>query len=125
MQHDEVYLGRDDRPSGMRLLTSGKVRDIYQVDSERLLFVTTDRVSAFDVVMNEGVPEKGRVLTAISAYWFEKTKDLVENHLISTRVEDVPGLDAGWRRKLRGRVMLVRVLCQSCRHEQRKGEGSG
>ncbi len=107
MRHDEVYLGRDDGPPGLRLLTSGKVRDIYAVDPERLLFVTTDRVSAFDVVMGEGVPQKGRVLTAISAYWFAQTKDLIENHLVSTRVEDVPGLDSTWRRRLRGRIMLV------------------
>ena len=76
MSPDDVYLGRDDRPSGLNQIASGKVRDIYELDAERLLFVTTDRVSAFDVVMNEGVPMKGAVLTAISTYWF-RTRSFV------------------------------------------------
>lgn len=107
MSTDDVYLGRDDRPSGLNQIASGKVRDIYELDAERLLFVTTDRVSAFDVVMNEGVPLKGAVLTAVSSYWFEKTSGLVRNHLLSTAVEDVPGLDDAWRERLRGRIMIV------------------
>jgi len=103
----DVYLGRDDRPQGLARIASGKVRDIYEIDAQRLLFVTTDRVSAFDVVMNEGIPGKGAVLTAISAWWFEHTRDVVRNHLVSTSVDDVPGLDARWRERLRGRVMVV------------------
>lgn len=103
----DVYLGRDDRPQGLKRIASGKVRDIYEVDARRLLFVTTDRVSAFDVVMNEGIPGKGAVLTAISAWWFEHTRDVIGNHLVSTSVDDVPGLDARWKERLRGRIMVV------------------
>ena len=103
-----AYLGRDDGPANLKLLASGKVRDIYELDPQHLVFVTTDRVSAFDVVMNEGIPHKGVVLTSIAAWWFERTRDLVENHLVSCSVEDVPGLDAAWRERLAGRVMIVR-----------------
>lgn len=101
------YLGREAIP-GLERVGSGKVRDIYALDGERLLFVTTDRVSAFDVVFAEGVPHKGAVLTAIAAWWFERTRDLVPNHLLSTDVDAVPGLDAAWRERLRGRVLVVR-----------------
>ena len=104
----DVYLGREDRPPGLEQIASGKVRDIYGLDQDHLLVVTTDRVSAFDVVMNEGVPWKGRVLTAIAAHWFDRTRDIVPNHLVSTSIDDVEDLDAGWRDTLRGRVMIVR-----------------
>lgn len=104
----DMYLGRTDGPPGYALVHSGKVRDVYALDERHLLFVATDRVSAFDVVMREGVPSKGRVLSALSAHWFEKTRDVVPNHLVSTRVEDVPKLDAAWRDVLRGRVQIVR-----------------
>jgi phosphoribosylaminoimidazole-succinocarboxamide synthase len=103
-----AYLGRNDAPPNLKLLASGKVRDIYEIDDEHLLFITTDRVSAFDVVMREGIPNKGIVLTAIAAWWFERTRDLVENHLVSCSVEDVPDLDSAWRERLAGRVMIVR-----------------
>lgn len=103
-----VYLGKKKELGALRLAHSGKVRDIYDVDGETLLFVTTDRVSAFDVVMPRGIPNKGRVLTAISGFWFEKTRDVVPNHLISTEVGDVPGLGAQERDALAGRIMLVR-----------------
>jgi phosphoribosylaminoimidazole-succinocarboxamide synthase len=102
-----VFLGRDERVPGHQLLASGKVRDIYALDARHLLFVTTDRVSAFDVVMKEGIPWKGQVLTAISAWWFENTRDVIENHLVSTAVEELSGLDAEWRERLRGRIMIV------------------
>ena len=108
MQENSVYLGRTERPPGLPLLASGKVRDIYELDAEHLLFVTTDRVSAFDVVMNEGIPDKGRVLTSIAAHWFERTRDIVPNHLVSTDVSGISGLNAEWKRRLEGRVMLVR-----------------
>lgn len=114
----EIYLGARANgavqqpgtpgPGGLPLVASGKVRDLYTLDPEHLLFVTTDRVSAFDVVMDEGVPEKGRVLTAIAAWWFARTGDLVENHLVSTSVDDVPGLDSAERAALAGRIMIVR-----------------
>ena len=103
-----VYSGREARLGPHELLTHGKVRDIYAVDAEHLLFVTSDRISAFDVVMPAGIPHKGRVLTAIAAHWFERTRDIIPNHLVSTRVEDVPQLPEEHHEALRGRVMLVR-----------------
>jgi len=108
MKAREVYPGRTPRLGSLALVSSGKVRDIYAVDERRLLFVTTDRVSAFDVVMPQGIPHKGRVLTAIATHWFERTRDVIENHLISARVEDVPGLGPAERELLRGRVLLVK-----------------
>ena len=71
----DVYLGREDRPTGLEQIASGKVRDIYALDPDHLLFVTTDRVSAFDVVMSEGIPGKGRVLTETTAFWLEHLRD--------------------------------------------------
>jgi phosphoribosylaminoimidazole-succinocarboxamide synthase len=103
-----LYLGREQRIPGLKWLASGKVRDIYAVDDSHLLFVTTDRVSAFDVVMNEGIPHKGEVLTAIAAWWFEHTRDVIDNHLVSTSIDDVEECPSEWRDRLRGRVMLVR-----------------
>lgn len=107
MSSPDVYLGRTPRLGRLNLKTSGKVRDIYEVDAEHLLFVTSDRVSAFDVVMPQGIPHKGRVLTAIAAHWFGRTQDVIANHLVSTRPEDVPGLTSAEHRLLRGRMMLV------------------
>ncbi len=104
----DVYLGRDDRPEALQQIASGKVRDIYSLDGEHLLFVTTDRVSAFDIVMRQGMPYKGRVLTQIAAHWFDRTRDIVPNHLVSTSIDDVEVLDSAWRDRLRGRVMIVR-----------------
>lgn len=108
MSPSAAYLGRQDAPPGLRQVASGKVRDIYELDEDHLLFVTTDRVSAFDVVMDAGIPDKGRVLTSIAAHWFERTQDLVPNHLVSTDVGEAPGLDDAWRARLRGRTMVVR-----------------
>jgi phosphoribosylaminoimidazole-succinocarboxamide synthase len=85
---------------------SGKVRDIYDAGDGRLLLVTSDRISAFDVVMDEPIPDKGRVLTAMSAFWFEHFADVVQNHLISTRLEDLP--EPARRPEWAGRVMLCR-----------------
>ncbi len=107
MPTENIFLGRDERVPGLTRIASGKVRDIYELDARHLLFVTTDRVSAFDVVMREGIPHKGRVLTAISAYWFEHTRDVIANHLVSTSVDELPGLDNRWKDRLRGRVMIV------------------
>ena len=84
----------------------GKVRDLYAVGEDRLLMVASDRLSAFDVVMAEPVPDKGRVLTAMSAHWFAESDDVIGNHLISTDVADLP---AEVRRDdLAGRIMLCR-----------------
>ena len=104
----DVYLGKSDRPPGLEQVASGKVRDIYRLDPDHLLFVTSDRISAFDVVMDQGLPGKGRILTSIAAYWLEETRDIVANHLVSTSIDEVQGLDTEWRERLRGRVMIVR-----------------
>jgi phosphoribosylaminoimidazole-succinocarboxamide synthase len=85
---------------------SGKVRDIYDAGEGRLLLVTSDRISAFDVVMAEPIPHKGRVLTAMSAFWFERFADVVGSHLVSTDLADVP--EPARRPDLAGRVMLAR-----------------
>jgi phosphoribosylaminoimidazole-succinocarboxamide synthase len=85
---------------------SGKVRDIYAIGDDRLLMVTSDRMSAFDVVMAEAIPDKGRVLTAMSAFWFEALADVVGSHLISTDPADLPEGAAGPDDDLAGRIML-------------------
>jgi phosphoribosylaminoimidazole-succinocarboxamide synthase len=85
---------------------SGKVRDIYDAGDNRLLMVTSDRLSAFDVVMAEPIPEKGRVLTAMSAFWFEKLQDVAGSHLISTSLDDCP--EPAQREDWQGRIMLCR-----------------
>jgi phosphoribosylaminoimidazole-succinocarboxamide synthase len=91
----------------------GKVRDIYQVDTDeagaRLLMVATDRISAFDYVLGSGIPDKGKVLTQLSAFWFERTRHLVDNHLITTNVDRYPDQLRPCREMLRGRSMLVRM----------------
>jgi phosphoribosylaminoimidazole-succinocarboxamide synthase len=86
-------------------LHRGKVRDLYDLGGDRLLMVTSDRLSAFDVVMSEPVPDKGRVLTAMSVFWFDLLAGVTPNHLISAEVADVP--PAAQRPELAGRVMVV------------------
>jgi phosphoribosylaminoimidazole-succinocarboxamide synthase len=88
------------------LVASGKVRDVYDAGDDRLLLVASDRISAFDVVMDEPVPGKGRVLTAMSAFWFELLGDVVANHLLSTDVADLP--ESARTPDLAGRIMLCR-----------------
>lgn len=87
----------------------GKVREIYEVDAERLLIVATDRVSAFDVVLPTGIPDKGRVLTQMSAFWFERTRDIVPNHMLRV-IESTsnPDLPVPLGPEYVGRSMLVR-----------------
>ena len=84
---------------------SGKVRDIYQVDADRLLIVASDRISAFDVVLDDPIPDKGRVLTGLSLHWFDYLD--APHHLLSADPADVPGLDRVERREVAGRMMLV------------------
>lgn len=103
----DCYLGRAERLGDLKLLNSGKVRDIYSLGDDHLCFVTSDRISAFDVIMPQGVPHKGRILTTIAAHWFRRTQDIIPNHLVSTNVDDVPGLSASERDALHGRIMLV------------------
>ncbi len=93
-------------------LRSGKVRDLYRIDDERLLLVASDRISAFDVILPTPIPDKGRVLTGLSRFWFDRTRDLVANHLIGTDPADLPaGLvaDGGTAEELRGRMMIGRL----------------
>jgi phosphoribosylaminoimidazole-succinocarboxamide synthase len=102
---DSVLL-RTDFPE-LKLQASGKVRDVYQLDSERLLFVATDRISAFDYVLATGIPHKGCVLTQISLFWFEFLRNLVPNHVITADVEQYPAAAQKYADQLRGRSMVV------------------
>ena len=96
-----------DRPAitethlGLPLYSRGKVRDTYQLDAERLLMVTTDRISAFDFVLPTGIPDRGRVLTQLSLFWFARTADVIENHLVGDSQDGLPP-------ELDGRAMVVR-----------------
>jgi phosphoribosylaminoimidazole-succinocarboxamide synthase len=92
---------------GLKLAARGKVRDIYDL-GESLLIVTTDRISAFDVIMNEGIPNKGYVLTQISAFWFRQMEDIIKNHIISIDVADFPAECQPYAETLAGRSMLVK-----------------
>ncbi|SDE46283.1 phosphoribosylaminoimidazolesuccinocarboxamide synthase [Desulfuromonas thiophila] len=92
---------------GLKLVNRGKVRDIYDV-GEYLLIVTSDRISAFDVIMNEGIPGKGQVLTEISVFWFSMMQDIIPNHIVSTNVEEFPSAALAYRDQLEGRSMLVK-----------------
>jgi phosphoribosylaminoimidazole-succinocarboxamide synthase len=102
---DSVLL-QTDFPD-LELHASGKVRDVYRLDSERLLFVATDRISAFDYVLATGIPHKGRVLTQISLFWFDFLKDIVPNHFITADVDRYPVTVRKYADQLRGRSMLV------------------
>ncbi len=93
--------------SGLDLYASGKVRDLYQVGNEHLLFVATDRISAFDYVLATGIPQKGRVLTQLSLFWFEFLKNIVPNHLVTADVRKYPPELQKYGRQLHGRSMLV------------------
>ncbi len=88
------------------LVASGKVRDVYDAGDGRLLLVASDRISAFDVVMAESIPDKGRVLTAMSAFWFDQLESVAANHLLSTDVADLP--PSARAEGLEGRIMLCR-----------------
>jgi phosphoribosylaminoimidazole-succinocarboxamide synthase len=90
----------------LTLHARGKVRDLYSLN-DQLLFVATDRISAFDYVLATGIPEKGRVLTQLSLFWFDCLKDVVKNHLVTARVEDYPAPLKKYADDLRGRSMLV------------------
>ena len=100
---------RTDCPE-LELLHRGKVRDMYAIPGheDKLLMVATDRISAYDVVMDDPVPGKGRVLTSISLFWFELLGDIVANHLLSARVDDYPEICRQYQDQLEGRSMLVR-----------------
>jgi phosphoribosylaminoimidazole-succinocarboxamide synthase len=97
----------DTHLDGLSLVRRGKVRDVYAA-GDALILVATDRISAFDYVLGSGIPDKGRVLNQLSAFWFARTRDLVPNHLISTSVEEYPPDVQMFRRQLEGRSMLCR-----------------
>jgi phosphoribosylaminoimidazole-succinocarboxamide synthase len=99
----------ETRLRSLKKIHQGKVRDIYDVDAEHLLIVTTDRLSAFDVVLPDPIPFKGQVLTQISLFWFSKTSHMVPNHLSSLKMEDVI-TDPQERAQLAGRSMVVKKL---------------
>jgi phosphoribosylaminoimidazole-succinocarboxamide synthase len=102
---DSVLL-QTDFPE-LELYASGKVRDVYRLDNEHLLFIATDRISAFDYVLATGIPHKGRVLTQISLFWFDFLKDIVANHLVTADVSQYPALVKKYANDLRGRSMMV------------------
>jgi phosphoribosylaminoimidazole-succinocarboxamide synthase len=91
----------------LMLVKQGKVRDMYRTQAG-IVMVASDRISAYDVVLPTAIPDKGAVLTALSAYWFERTRDIVPNHMISTQVDDYPPEAKGRSAEFRGRSMLVR-----------------
>src|SRR5271170_6240304 len=99
----------ETRIRNLEKIHQGKVRDIYEVDAEHLLIVTTDRLSAFDVVLPDPIPFKGEVLTQISLFWFARTQHLVANHLSTLKVEDIVS-DRQERAQLAGRAMVVKKL---------------
>ncbi|MGD0211730.1 MAG: phosphoribosylaminoimidazolesuccinocarboxamide synthase [Terriglobales bacterium] len=102
----DTVLLRTDYPE-LKLHASGKVRDVYELDSDHLLFVATDRISAFDYVLATGIPHKGRVLTQISLFWFDFLKDIVPNHFVTADVDRYPAAVRKHADELRGRSMMV------------------
>jgi len=103
---DSVLLQTDFKDLGKR--TSGKVRDVYALNDQQLLFIASDRISAFDYILATGIPHKGRVLTQISLFWFDYLADIVPNHLITADVSEYPPAVRKYADQLQGRSMLVR-----------------
>jgi phosphoribosylaminoimidazole-succinocarboxamide synthase len=95
---------------GLTHLRSGKVRDLYDVDADHLLLVASDRVSTYDVIHPTPIPDKGRVLTGITAFWFAKLSSIVPNHLVSTSMSDLPDATQASADELSGRSMLCRKV---------------
>ena len=93
----------------LTLISRGKVRDIYQTSRlDSLLFVASDRISAYDVILQNGIPDKGKLLTKISLFWFGLLKDDIPNHLITANIDEMPEEVWKYRDQLEGRVMLVK-----------------
>ena len=97
----------DTKLDGLSLVRRGKVRDVYAA-GDHLIMVATDRISAFDYVLGSGIPDKGRVLNQLSAFWFGRTGHIIKNHLISTSVDDYPETARAFAAQLEGRSSLVR-----------------
>lgn len=104
----ETALHRIDIPE-LKLIHSGKVRDIYEIDEQHMLIVTSDRLSAFDVILPDAIPAKGKVLSQVSRFWFEQTAHIVENHLTGIAVEDVIK-DQSIVKQIREQAVVVRRL---------------
>src|SRR3984957_20473866 len=102
---DSVLL-RTDYPE-LELHASGKVRDVYNLDNDHLLFVATDRISAFDYVLATGIPHKGRVLTQISLFWFDFLRDIAPTHVVTADVKQYPAIAQKYADQLVGRSMMV------------------
>ena len=98
---------RETNFAGLTPSARGKVRDIYAIGGDKLLIVATDRISAFDYILGSGIPDKGRVLTAMSLFWFDFLKDVTPNHIISASVDEYPAHLHQFRDQLEGRSMLV------------------
>ncbi|KAF0812272.1 Phosphoribosylaminoimidazole-succinocarboxamide synthase [Andreprevotia sp. IGB-42] len=94
--------------TSLKKIYSGKVRDLYEIDDQRMLMIATDRLSAFDVILAEPIPEKGKILTAISNFWFEKLKDVVPSHFTGDQPEDV--VSAADRPQVEGRAVVCKRL---------------
>src|SRR3989475_538559 len=92
----------------LKLFARGKVRDTYELSKDELLMVATDRISAFDHVLPNGIPDRGKVLTQLSIFWFSQTDTFQPNHLISGMVPDLPAVLKNFREELAGRFMIVR-----------------
>ena len=101
--------------SDLKLVRRGKVRDVYAVDDDSLLIVATDRISAFDCILPTPIERKGEVLTALSEFWFEKLGHVVANHLLASRIEDMPEPVRRHSDTLAKRSMLVMAAPRCCR----------
>ena len=107
MPQDVINVIIETNLKNVKLFRRGKVRDIYDL-GDKLLFIATDRLSAFDYVLPNGIPYKGKVLTGLSSFWFNYTDSIIDNHLVSTDIADLPSdltQDAG---DIQGRFMLVK-----------------
>ncbi|CAO3588193.1 unnamed protein product [Absidia cylindrospora] len=94
----------------LKLIARGKVRDLYEVDDKSLLFVATNRISAFDVIMKNAIPGKGKILTQLSLFWFDLLKDVLPNHLITANFDEMPNNVQQYRSQLEGRSILVKKM---------------
>ena len=98
---------RESSLPGIKLFSRGKVRDVYEADDQRLLIVATDRLSAFDLVMGEGIPDKGRVLTQLSCFWFDFLRGFIKSHFLTAEVDEYPAQFRTYAEQLSGRSMLA------------------
>lgn len=101
---------RDTNFIDLPIFTKGKVRDIYRVGNDMLLMIATDRISAFDVVFDDLIPDKGKILNTISEFWFGYTKNIIKNHVVTSDVTEYPGNLKKFKKELQGRSMLVKKV---------------